>query len=247
MKKNIQLCIALLILAITTVSAQRTTNVETFDKVIISPHIEVKFVEGTTESVTIESSQVSEDKINIEVNGKTLRVYLDGAKDIPKNKKERVNGYKVKSPLYRGTQVVATVTYKQVDEYSLRGEEEFHFKSPIKQEKLRLKIYGESEITIEELQLEEFNTTIYGESELWVRTGNVKEQRIVAYGESRIHLDEINNERSRVTAYGEAEFALNTSDQIKVTAFGEAKVTYKGSPEIRKGINLGDVTIRSVN
>lgn len=247
MKKRIQFCAALFLLAITTVSAQRSIDVASFDKVIISPHISVTFIEGATESVTIESSEVSEDKINIEVNGRTLRVYLEGAKDVPKHKKERINGYKRKVPLYKGTQVVATVTYRQVDEFSLRGEEEIHFQSPIEQEKLRLKIYGESEITIEELQLEEFNATIYGESELWVNSGNVKEQRIVAYGETRVHLYEINNETARVTAYGEAQFDLNTSDQIKVTAFGEARVNYKGSPDIKKGINLGDVRIRSVN
>ena len=247
MRKQIQFCAAFILLAVAAVSAQKTVAVDAFDKVIISPYIAVNFVEGDTESVTIESSDVSDDKINIEVSGKTLRVYLDGAKDFPKQKKERINGYKRKSPLYRGTQVVATVTYRNVDEYSLRGEEEINLKSPIKQEKLRLKIYGESEITIEELQLEELNTTIYGESELWVKTGSVREQRIVAYGESRVHLYEINNERSRVTAYGEAEFDLNASDQIKVTAFGEAKVNYKGSPEIRKGINLGEVSIRSVD
>jgi hypothetical protein len=40
----------------------------------------VTFIEGDEEKVTIEKSTVSDDKINIIVNGKTLRIYLDDAK-----------------------------------------------------------------------------------------------------------------------------------------------------------------------
>lgn len=247
MKKQSLFCIAFLFFAFGITSAQRTVDVDVFDKVIISPHIEVTFVQGVNESVTIESSKVDDAKLNIEVKGKTLRVYLEGAKNIPKNEKVYVDGHKTKRSLYKGTQVTATITYSQVDEFSLRGEEQITFQSSIDQEKLRLKIYGESEITFEELQLDELHTTIYGESELWVKTGNVREQRIVAYGESKIHLDEINNSKTKLTVYGEAEFALNTSDQIRITAFGEAVVGYRGTPSIKKGITLGEVRIYALD
>lgn len=247
MKKRILLSAALLFVAVGAVLAQKTVDVSTFDKVIISPYIEVTFVQGTNESVVIESSEVDEDKINVEVNGKTLRVYLDGAKNIPKNKKVYKDGYKMKRPLYKGTQVIATVTYTQVDEFSLRGEEEINFQSPIAQEKLDLKIYGESIVTFEELQIEKLHTTIYGESELKVKAGNVAENRIIAYGESKVDMMDISNKDSKLTAYGEAEFMLNTSDRIKVTAYGEAVVEYKGSPDVRKGITIGDVKIYGID
>lgn len=247
MKKQHLFNVALLFLVTATTFAQRTVNVETFDKVIISPHIEVTFVEGADESVLIEHLQVSEDKLNIEVEGKTLRVYLEGAKDIPKNKKEYVNGHKMKRPLYKGTQATVTITYAKVNELSLRGEERITFNSTFDQEKLRLKIYGESRITFSEVQLDEMHTTIYGESILHLKAGAIKKQKIVAYGESKVEMEEISNRETTITAYGEAEFAINTSDKIKVTAYGEAVIGYKGSPTIKKGINIGDVQIYAMN
>ena len=49
--------------------AQTKDKVESFTKVIISPHIETTFVQGDEESVTIVESTEPEDKINIEVKG----------------------------------------------------------------------------------------------------------------------------------------------------------------------------------
>ncbi len=243
MKKQTLFFAVFLCAVMGTTMAQKVVNVDAFDKVVISPHIEVTFVQGTSESVSIESSMVEDSKLNIEVEGKTLRVYLEGMKNIPKQKKVYVDGRKTKRPLYKGTQVTATITYISVDEYSLRGEEQITFQSAIQQEDLRLKIYGESEVSFKELQLDKLHTTIYGESELTVNAGSVKDQKIVAYGESRVNMAGVENRKSRLTAYGEAEFELNTSDQIKITAFGEAKVGYSGSADVKKGLTFGDVKI----
>ena len=60
---------------------QNTTPVNHFDKVIISPHIQVTLVQGNEQSVTIENTTVSKDKIKIEINNTTLWVYLEGAKE----------------------------------------------------------------------------------------------------------------------------------------------------------------------
>jgi len=227
--------------------AQRTVNVDSFDKVIVSPHIEVTFVQGTNESVTIENSKVDDAKLNIEVKGKTLRVYLEGAKDIPKNEKVYVDGHKMKRSLYKGTQVTATITYTQVDEFSLRGDEQFLFQDKIDQEELRLKIYGESKVTFEELQLQKLHTTIYGESYLKINAGNVVNNKIVAFGESEVNMLDMENNNTKLTAYGEGEFSLNTSDQIRITAYGEAVIGYTGTPNIKKGLTLGEVKIHEIN
>jgi len=55
--------------------AQDAKLVEHFDEVIISPHIQVNLIEGNEESVKIESNKVSNEKLNIEVKSKTLRIY----------------------------------------------------------------------------------------------------------------------------------------------------------------------------
>ncbi len=227
--------------------AQTKTSVKPFEKVIISPNIQVTFVEGNEESVTIENTTVSNDKIKIEVNDKTLRIYLEGAKEVPKNETVYENGNKEKHPLYNGTVVTATVTYKTLNNLSLRGEETIVCKSVLKGEKFKLKIYGEEKVYLNEVNLGELQTTTYGESYLEIRSGTIDEQKYTAYGESKINTLAISGNSTRITAYGEADFSLNVSDTIRITAYGDAKLQYKGNPVISKGLNIGDVKIDKID
>lgn len=236
----------LLLLALKIAGAQ-TTKVDHFDKVIVSPHIEVTFIEGDEEKVTIDKATVSADKINIEVNAKTLRIYLDGAKEVEKTKKAYENGREVKHPLYSGTVVSATVTYKTLTELSVRGEETIVCKSPLKGERFRLKIYGQSEVYLNEVNLDELKTTIYGESSLIIKAGSVTEQRYTSYGESTVNSLNINSNKTKITAYGDSNFQLNVSDEIRLTAYGEATVDYKGNPTINKGLNFGEVRFNKLD
>ena len=246
LKKKICL-IGLLIFAIKIANAQTTIRVDHFDKVIVSPHIEVTFVEGDEEKVTIDNSTVAQDKINIAVHGKTLRIYLDDAKEVVKTEKIYEDGKEVKRPIYTGTVVSATVTYKKLGELSVRGEETIVCKSALKGDKFRLKIYGESEVYLNEVNLSELKTTIYGESSLIIKAGSVTEQRYTAYGESTVNSLNINSHKTKITAYGESNFQLNVSDEIKLSSYGEAVVDYKGNAAINKGLNFGEVRINKLD
>jgi hypothetical protein len=227
--------------------AQNTTTVNHFDKVIISPHVQVTFIEGNEESVNIEKNTVSNEKINIEVNNKTLRIYLDGAKELDKNETVYENGYKEKRPIYKGTVVTATVTYKTLDDLSVRGEETHVCKSLLKGDKFRLKIYGESRVFLNEVNLGELQTTLYGESFLEIMSGSIKDQKYTAYGESKINSLNIKNNTTKITTYGESNFRVNVSEDIKITAYGDATVEYKGNPKITKGLNIGEVHIDKID
>lgn len=228
--------------------AQETIAVSNFDKVIVSPHIQVIFEKGTEENVIIESANVSEDKINIEVERNTLRIYLDGAKMVTKTEKGyNDKGWKTKTPIYKGTQVVAKVTYKDLKELSIRGEEVILCKSPIEQEDFKLKVYGESKITMNALKVEGLQVTMYGESYLELKEGSVDNQKYTVYGEGEVNTLGIANENTKITAYGEGNFRINVSDNLKVTAYGEATVAYNGNPSINKGIIIGKAKIQKMN
>jgi hypothetical protein len=235
---------ALMIFFVEATEAQTTTAVAHFDKVIISPYIEVTFVEGNEESVTIEKSTVAKEKINIEVNDKTLRVYLDDAKEFTK---KYTNGYKEKEPIYKGTAVSATVTYKTMNELSVRGDETQVCKSLLKGNKFRLKIYGESNVILTQVDLEELHTTIYGESILEIKSGSIHHQRYTTYGESKINSLAVNSNTTKITAYGESNFQINSSDEIKITAIGEAKLEYKGNAVDNKGLHIGEMQIAKMD
>jgi hypothetical protein len=243
-------CFALLLFigfTITHSVAQKNYPVNEFDKVIVSPHIQVTFVAGDEESVRIESNSVSSDKLNIEVNNKTLRIYLDSAKEYTRNRKTSHGYEQYKTPVYQGTVVTAVVTYKTLNELSLRGEENHVCKSPLNGGVFKMWIYGESEVTLNEVNLDELVTVFYGESDLFIKAGSIRHQKYTSYGESKVNSYNITGRTSKVTSYGEADFKLNVSDEIKLVAFGETKLHYKGNPVISKKINMGELEIDKVD
>ncbi len=223
--------------------AQNTHTVEAFDKVIVSPHIEVTFKEGERESVEIVNSRLSENKINIEVKGKTLQLYLDGAKVITKSEKANNDQWKGKKSIYTGTMVTAVVTYISLKELSLRGEETFLCESLLNSEKFKLSLYGESKVYLNEVNFEEMKTTVYGESYLEIKKGSIGKQKIVAYGETKINCEEIASADTKITAYGEGSYRVNAGKNLKVTAFGEATVAYSGAAQLQKGLIIGEAEI----
>ena len=228
------------------IAQSEVIETKSFDKVIINPHIQVVFEQGNTESVRIERINVPIDKLNIEVKNKTLEVYLDGAKMITKSKKGERDEWGGKSDLYQGTIVKMIVTYKDVDEFSLRGEEKMLFESPINTEKLELNIYGESQVLVNELVVNELKVAMYGENELQIRKGSTQNQKFTIYGESDINTLGLENQETKVVSFGEADFKLNVVDRLKVTSYGEADIVYQGNPTVKKGIVIGETTIKKM-
>ena len=226
--------------------AQSKKTVDRFDSVIISPHIQTIFVQGDKESVEIKNAKVSEDKINIEVKGKTLRVYLDGAKVVTKNVKINTDDWKGKKALYQGTMMTAIITYTELKDISIRGEETVVCKSPIESEDFDLSLYGEAIMTMESLHVEEFKVAIYGESSLEIIKGNIENQKYAVYGEGKVNTLGVDNSHTKITAFGEGNFRINVSDALKVTAFGEANVSYTGTPDVDKGIVIGEAVIHQI-
>lgn len=238
---------AFILISLESLVAQQVKSVDHFDKVIVSPHVQATFIKGDKESVTIESCSVSADKINIESSGKTLRVYLEGAKEITKNEKVNDNGRDVKKSIYRGTVLTVTITYKNLEDLSVRGEETTRLSSKLDQENFDLNIYGESRIYFNDVQLNRLRTTIYGESTLEFKSGNITDQKYTSYGESKVNALNINSKIARATLYGESELNLNVSDEIKVTAFGESKISYKGNPQVKRNLIIGNARIAKID
>ena len=245
--KNLKLTSMLLILLITQVAvAQSIVSVSDFDKAIISPHIETTFVQGEENSVTIIDNKLSNDKVNIEVKGNTLRVYLDDAKELTKHKRVIKNGSKMKVPIYQGKVLEVLVTYKHISHLSLRGEQKTVCESPINIEDFKLKIYGDSTVILNEVNLQNFDIDIFGEGELFVNKGNTGHQRITTFGEGIVNLEEVKNKTSKLKAYGEAEFRIQSSEHIRFSAYGEAQLFYTGSAEVDKGLSFGNSSVHKI-
>ena len=225
---------------------EKEIKVDSFDDVIISPHIEAKLVAGDREMVIIEDADVPLEKLNVKVEGNKLRIYLEGAKTYTKSKKVKYDDYKGTYQLYDGTMITATIVYKHLKSLEVRGDEEIRLESPLDQKSLELTLYGESEVLIKSVNLDNLKAVMYGESYLKLVEGEVNYQKYKAYGESEVNALGISNKSAKITAYGESEFMINVSERIKVTSYGESEINYRGNPSIDKGVVLGENSIRKM-
>jgi len=244
---NIILTAVTLLFVASAIHAQ-SNPVDRFHKVIVSPYIQTTFVQGDEESVTINNILVDSSKLHVEVNSGTLRLYLDGAKEVPHSQREyREDGSRQRGPLYPNHAVVATVTYKKLDALSLRGDETYLCQSPLYARDFSLHVYGDPKVIFTEVHITQMHATIYGDANLDIRSGEANEQHYTAYGDGRINATAVKGQTAKLTAFGEAEFRLNVSDWIRIITFGQAKLRYLGSPEISKGMHFGGVDIAKLD
>lgn len=239
MKYLVTILVAGVLAFMTSPTQAQTYDVHRFHKVTISPYIQVTFVQGDEESVTINNMIVDSNKLHVEVHNGTLRMYLEGAKEVPHTKDYQ--------RLYPDHAVTATVVYTKLDELSLRGSEKFLCQSPLSVDKFTLRMYGESSIIFKEVHIDEMHTTLYGRSALDINAGAVDEQHYTCYGEGKVNTTAIAGQEAMLTAYGESEFAVNVSDRIRITAFGEARLRYRGTPTIVKGIHIGEMDLKRID
>ena len=225
---------------------EKEYKVASFDNVALSPHIEANFVEGDRELVIVEDSNVPLEKLNVTVEGNTLKIYLDGAKNYTKSKKVKYDDYKGRHQLYEGTQVTLTVSYKHLKKLVVKGEEKIRLESPLDQNELDLTLYGESDVLIKSAVLENLKVVMYGESYLKIEGGESAYQKYKAFGESEVNTLGMSNKSAKITAYGESEFRVSVSERLKVTSYGESEINYKGNPSIDKGVVLGENSIRKI-
>lgn len=246
MRQKMTLFFALVFLA-GAVQAQ-TIAVERFHKIVVSPYIQASFVQGDEESVTVNSMIVDSNKLHVEVNHGELRLYLDGAKDVPHNERDYdEHGHERYYHFYPNHAVVVTITYKKLDVISVRGTEKYVCLSPLASKSFSLRMYGESTMIFTEVHFGKMYTHLYGRSSVDIRSGDVIRQYYTCYGEGKVNSTAIGGRAAKLTAFGEAEFMVNVSDRIKVTSFGEAKLRYRGDPVIVKGIHIGGVDMQRIN
>jgi hypothetical protein len=247
MKLKLLICLISILSINSNLNAQKTIKLDAnFNKIIVSPHIETILKKGKEPSIVIQDINVPIEKFKYELIKGTLQVYLEGAKTYTKNKKIENYNYNRKVPLYKNRVVTVIITYTDVDTFSLRGEEKITFQTPLIQDACKLLIYGKSEVTINNVEIDKLNISIYGDSFLNIEKGTIKKQKITAYGASKVMAADVVSKETKITVYGNGTFQLNASEKIKVSSYGEATVLYKGNATLKKGIVIGESTIKKV-
>ncbi len=219
-------------------------DLPSFSRIVVSPRINLILTEGDEESIRLVYHRVNPEEINIEVKGKTLRLYLDDSRVT--EKMIRRNRYEKRSA-YAEANLTAYVTYRKLDRLEIRGEQELTCKSPIVAEKFVLKGYGRNEINFASIKTAFLKTNLYGENTLNIDGGKAEYQKYKLYGENRIDTRDLKSYYATATIFGESRLKLSIQDEIKINAFGESQVTYAGNAEVNKGLIFGKANIRRVN
>ena len=240
------LLLALIIIgAVNFTQAQEISKeLKSFDKIIASPKINLILEQGDQESIRLTYSNVDADKINIDVQGHTLRIYLDDAKVTEKT--VRVSSTE-KRGVYHDALVTAYVTYKELEHLEIRGNQELTCKGPLKAERFTLKAYGENDINLSSLKTEYLRTSLYGENDLKIKSGKAEYQKYKLFGVNKIDTQDLKSFSATATIFGDSNLKLNTQDNLKVNAFGESQVSYNGNANVNKGLIFGQSQITKIN
>jgi len=244
-KQRTLLIIVLLVLTIQFAEAQEISkDLKSFNKIIVSPKVNLILEQGDQETIRLTYSNVDPAKINIKVQGNTLRIYLDEAKVTEKTYRTADNQ---KIGIYRDAAITAYVTYKELEHLEIRGNQELTCKSPLKAERFTLKAYGENEINLASLKTEYLRTSLFGDNDLKIRSGKAEYQKYRLFGENKIDTQDLKSFSATATIFGESKLKLNSQDQLKVTAFGEPQVSYYGDASVNRGLIFGKAHITKLN
>lgn len=246
MKKSLKIGIAVC-LTMATGLTQAQTPAQTllsFDKVITSPHVSVVLVAGKQESIRLEYQNIAPEKVNYTVRRKTLRIYLDDARVTDKQRKWRDGDYEYKRSIYdRDVKVIAHITYRQLKNLQIRGEEDVTCGDELVSNAFRLRVYGQATVTLTSLKTTVLNAKLYGENKVTIQSGRADKQQYRIYGENRLDTENLTGKTVSAHSYGDSQLRVYASDRIGVMALGESDIRYAGGANLRKGLVIGEVTI----
>ncbi|WP_198174907.1 GIN domain-containing protein [Spirosoma arboris] len=234
------------VLATLLVRAQTPAQVlPSFDKVIASPHVSIVLVAGEQENIQLQYQNIEPEKVNYSVQNKTLSIYLDDARITVKNRKWKDGDMEFTRPIYdKSVKVTAYVTYRSLKALQIRGEEEATCQSDLRSDSFKLKVYGQATVNLAGLTANNLKVSLYGENKVTIRSGKAANQQYRIYGENKLDTESLIGERVSVHSYGDSQLNVYASNRIGVMAFGESDIKYAGDGNLRKGLVIGEVTIR---
>ena len=246
MKYQAPLALAVVLASTISLTAQIHYDLDSFDKVLISPKINLVLTKGEVESLKLKIRNVDPEKVNVKVEGNALHLYLDNAKKYVKHNKYHLNGRKFKEKQYQGVQVTAYLTYRDLKKLQVRGEQWVIAEDPIEVDKFKLKVYGETDINLASIKTDRLKVGLYGENDLDIDSGIAQVQRYRSFGENRVDTRKVTSRKTKTSIFGEADFNLSVTDKLKISSMGEASITFSGQARVTKGIVLGSSEIRNI-
>lgn len=245
MNKCISSVLSAIFVSATSFAGEITKDLPKFNKVSVSQHIDVVFTRGNKESIRLEYEGISPDEINYEVKGRTLEIYLNGAKLSDKRVEVHRDGYNHKQSYYKDATVTAYVTYVGITDFKMMGDETAVFKDDIVTDNFTMKLYGENKVEMASLNVGTFKGRFYGENELTVYGGNTSGQKFNLYGENKIETRNLSSVFVSARYFGENRLSVDASSRISVFGLGEGELNYSGDARVKK-MSIGGLRVRRI-
>lgn len=236
------LTIILSCLTIASFGQEIQKGLDHFTRVVASPRVNVVLEKGDNESIRLTYSNVDPEKINIDVTGKTLRIYLDQARKVERMKPGHADN-KYRGAMYEGTAITAYITYKELNMVEIRGNQELSCKDPLEAETFTVKAYGENNIRIASLKTGFFKAKLYGDNDLQVDKGRTLEQKFLLYGENTINTKGLRSDYIITSIFGEGSLRINSAEEVRIDAFGEPRIYVDGGANINRRLVIGKANI----
>ncbi len=238
MKKTLITTVMLAIGFLALAQEEVIRKVPSFDKISVSPKISLVLEKGDKESVRIVYTNISPGKINVEVVGNKLRIYLNQARLVDKRERTSDN-HNARESMYHDVTVTAYVTFRHLKELEMRGAETLTCDSEIDTDKFKLKVYGEAEVNLASLKAHKFKASLYGVNNIKIKSGESAHQVYRLFGENKIDTRGLESTTASARIYGEGRLRMKATDEVRINAFGEPDIDISGNPHISRGIMIG--------
>lgn len=217
-------------------------KLQPFDKIVVSPRIDLVLIPGQEESIRITYSGVDKEKILIEEKRGRVHVYLEDAKIYDTGEKRSKHMFD-RRQRYRYAQLTAYVTFKTLRHIEIRGDGEVFCDGHIDAKKIKIKAYGDNDIRIASLEAKIIKGRFYGDNTMRIREGEAGHMNYRLYGDNKIDTRGVRTVTSNTSIYGDGRVLMHVTREVHLTSFGDPSLYVIGSPTISKGLILGEVDI----
>ena len=224
------------ILPVITTAQTETRELGSFNKVESSGFFDVELTKGNNEAAKIEATNYDLDKLIMEVEGNTLKIYQD-------------KFYRTKW----GAKVKIYITYKQLEGVKNSGSGNLlctseitgtdaviqssgsgHIKVEglIKANKVKAKNSGSGNIFLKQVEAQSLSMDKSGSGNFGVASGNVVKQELSSSGSGNITVDGLASNDCEIRMSGSGSASISVSQNLTARISGSGSIRYKGNPHI---------------
>jgi hypothetical protein len=203
-------------------------NVKGFHAIKVSNAIDLYLSPSNEEVVVVSAADPKwRDRIRTEIDGGTLRIYLDQESWWKNTGNKKLKAY---------------VSFKSLDRLSISGACDVHVTGTIKSDDLKINISGASDFRGD---IDVMNLTIdqSGASDATI-SGKANTVNAEASGASDLKAYDLQTQYCQARASGASDIKISVNKELSARASGASGVSYKGEPALKEKHQSGSSSVK---